>query len=322
MIESPHRGFQTREPCLACGFAPPGREAHLCPGSGILNIDKPQGLTSHDLVVKVRQASGIRRVGHAGTLDPMATGVLLVCFGQGTRVTEYLMESPKVYRAQVRLGITTDTGDAQGGVISRSDPREITLQEIERALVSFQGRIQQVPPVYSALKEKGVPLYRLARQGVAIEPTPREVEILRLEVLDWASPFLEIEVTCSPGTYIRAVARDLGEKLGCGAHLSSLARLVCGRFTLEKAASLQEVEEAFHGGFWGLLTHPIDEALLQFEALILDGEEENRVRHGQSIPGEPAKTPFLRAYSISGEFVALLAFEEGLWRPKKVFQPL
>jgi len=322
VIGAPHQGFQMREPCLACGFISPGREAHLGPGSGILNIDKPQGPTSHDLVVKVRQASGIRRVGHAGTLDPMATGVLLVCFGQGTRVTEYLMESPKVYRAQVRLGMTTDTGDAEGRVISHSDPRGITLQGIEGTLASSQGRIQQVPPTYSALKKEGVPLYRLARQGVAFEPTPREVEIFGLEVLDWAPPFLDIEVTCSPGTYIRALARDLGEKLGCGAHLSSLTRLACGRFTLEEAATLQEVEEAFHGGFWGLLAHPIDEAFLQFEALILDGEEEKRVRHGQSIPGEAAKTPYLRAYSISGEFVALLAFEEGLWRPEKVFQPL
>ncbi len=322
MTRSPNRGLKTREPCLACGFAPPGKEAHLCPGSGILNIDKPQGLTSHDVIVKVRQASGIRRVGHAGTLDPMATGVLLVCFGQGTRVSEYLMESPKAYRAQVRLGIATDTGDAEGRVISRSDPRGIALQEIERALASFQGRIQQVPPIYSALKKKGVPLYRLARQGVAVEPAPREVEIFGLEVLDWTPPFLEIEVTCSPGTYMRALARDLGEKVGCGAHLSILARLRCGRFTLEEAVTLQEVEEAFHGGFWGLVTHPIDEAFLQFEAAVLDREEEKKVRHGQSIPGEPAKTPFLRAYSISGEFVALLAFEEGLWRPKKVFQPL
>lgn len=320
MVESPHR--QVREPCLACGLVPPGREAYPCPASGILNIDKPQGLTSHDVIVKVRQASGIRRVGHAGTLDPMATGVLLVCFGQGTRVTEYLMESPKVYRAQVRLGITTDTGDVEGRVISRSDPRGIALEEIEDALASFQGRIQQVPPIYSALKKEGAPLYRLARQGVPVEPTPREVEILRLEVLDWALPFLEIEVACSPGTYIRALARDLGEKLGCGAHLSSLTRLRCGRFTLEEAATLQEVEEAFRGGCWGLLTHPIDEALLQFEALILDKQKEERVRHGQSIPGEPAKTGFLRAYSISGEFVALLSFEGSLWRPKKVFQPL
>lgn len=311
-----------RSPCFACGLACPGKEAYLCPSSGILNIDKPQGFTSHDLVVKVRQASGMRRVGHAGTLDPLATGVLLICFGQATRIADYLMESPKVYRAQVRLGIKTDTGDAEGKVISHSDPSEVTLQEIEGALASFRGRIQQIPPIYSALKKEGVPLYRLARQGVAFEPTPREVEIFRLEVLDWAPPLLEIEVTSSPGTYIRALARDLGDKLGCGAHLSRLVRLACGRFTLEEAATLPEVEEAFHGGFWGLLTHPIDEALLHFEALILDREEEKIVLHGQSIPGEPAKTPYLRAYSISGEFIALLAFEEGLWRPKKVFQPL
>lgn len=322
MPRSPHRGFQKREPCLACGFAYPGREAYLRPGSGILNIDKPQGPTSHDVIVKVRQASGIKRVGHAGTLDPMATGVLLVCFGQGTRVTDYLMESPKVYRAQVRLGITTETGDSEGRVVSRSDPSGISLQEIEHTLASFQGRTQQVPPTYSALKKEGVPLYRLARQGVPVEPAPREVEIFGLKVLEWVSPLLEIEVTCSPGTYIRALARDLGEKLGCGAHLSGLTRLASGRFTLEEASSLQEVEEAFHSGFWGLLTHPLDEALLQFEALILDGEKGKKVRHGQSIPGEPAKMPFLRAYAVSGEFVALLAFEEGLWRPKKVFQPL
>ena len=148
------------------------------------------------------------------------------------------------------------------------------------------------------------------------------MEIFRLEVLDWAPPVLEIEVTCSSGTYIRALARDLGKKVGCGAHLSSLTRLRSGRFTLEEAATLQEVEEAFHGGFWGRLTHPIDEALLQLEALVLDKEKEKMVRHGQSIPGEPAEKSFLRAYSNSGEFVALLAFEEGLWWPKKVFQSL
>jgi len=177
--------------------------------SGILNLDKPAGMTSHDVVVHVRRLLGVRKVGHAGTLDPMATGVLLICLGQATRVAEYLMRSDKVYRAEIRLGVATDTHDAEGKVIKTT---QVTVGEgeVREALASFVGQIEQVPPMYSALKRQGVPLYKLARRGIVVERKPRTVKIHQIKLLDWSPPLVTIEVTCSPGTYIRALARDLG----------------------------------------------------------------------------------------------------------------
>jgi tRNA pseudouridine55 synthase len=284
-----------------------------------VNVHKPTGLTSHDVVERVRKASGFRRVGHAGTLDPLAEGVLLVCFGQGTRVTRYLTEGRKVYRASIHLGVATDTGDAEGQILSNVDIGEMPLERIEEALASFRGSILQVPPLFSALKRKGVPLYRLARRGVKAELPPRPVEIYRLEVIDWTSPVLSLEVECSPGTYLRALARDLGERLGCGGHISSLVRLASGHFTLEGAVSPKEVEERFASGRWGEITHPIDEALLRFEALLVDEEGAQMIRRGQGVAGEPLNGPLARAYSPEGKFLALLAFREGQWWPIKVF---
>jgi len=178
--------------------------------SGILNVNKPTGMTSHDVVDRVRRMTGQRRVGHTGTLDPLATGVLVVCLGQATRVAEYLM-ADKVYRAQLCLGVSTDTHDAKGEVIATAevDVREEEGWRIRKALASFVGSIQQVPPMYSALKRQGVPLYKLARQGITVEREPRPVQIHDIELLAWTPPLLVIRVDCSPGTYIRALARDL-----------------------------------------------------------------------------------------------------------------
>ena len=258
--------------------------------SGILNTDKPAGMTSHDVVDRVRRISGQRRVGHTGTLDPAATGVLVVCLGQATRVAEYLMASDKVYRAQIRLGVSTDTHDAEGEVTATAEV-DVSEEEVRKALASFVGSIQQIPPMYSALKREGVPLYKLARQGITVEREPRSVKIHSIELLEWNPPLLTIQVKCSPGTYIRALARDLGQRLDCGAHLQSLTRLASGHFTLEKAVSLDELAEAFAQGSWQEIIHPMDEALLDFEPMVVDAQTEKRIRHGQQVEASPLPPP-------------------------------
>lgn len=293
---------------------------------GILNLNKPRGPTSHDIIDRVRRLTGIRRVGHAGTLDPMATGVLLVCIGKATRVSEYLVAGQKVYRARVRLGIATDTYDAEGQVVASTDPVDTNRAEVEMALAPFRGTIEQVPPMYSALKHKGQPLHKLARQGVEVKREPRRVEIARLELTEWAPPECTLEVTCSPGTYVRALAHDLGQALGCGAHLTSLARLASGGFRLKDAVTLDAFAQASAQGHWSDLLHPIDAALAHFPALHLDAEGARRLCAGQAVT--PPQPPPLggggglaRAYGLDGAFLALAIYDPvtKAWRPHKVF---
>jgi tRNA pseudouridine55 synthase len=297
------------------------------PLSGILNVDKPRGMTSHDVVDAVRRMAGQRRVGHAGTLDPMATGVLLVCLGQATRVAEYLMAGRKRYRAVVVLGVETDTYDVDGEVISSGGRIDVSQQEIEAALAGFVGQIEQVPPMYSALKRDGQPLYKLARQGVVVERKPRPVEIDEILLLDWAPPSLIVEVACSPGTYVRSLAHDLGCQLGSAAHLASLVRLSSGRFTLEDAVSLELLEEVFQHGQEERHLLSLDEALLDWPAMIVGAEDARRIGHGRAIEGESlpdgAETALWRAYSLDGDFLAIMVYhpESERWRPKKVFAP-
>ena len=297
-------------------------------GEGILNLNKPRGPTSHDVVDRVRELTGIRRVGHAGTLDPLATGVLLICIGQATRVSEYLMAGHKVYRAQVRLGITTDTYDAEGHVVAEA-PVEVDRAEVEAALAQFRGTIEQIPPIYSAVKHKGTPLHRLARQGVAAEQIPlkpRQVEISRLKLTAWEPQALTLEVTCSSGTYVRSLAHDLGQALGCGAHLTGLTRLASGSFRLEDAVTLAELAKAAKEGRWTKLLHPIDAALNRFPALHVEVDGARRICSGQAVAGptrrEGADSDLARAYDQNGRFLALVAFDPatGLWQPRKVFR--
>jgi tRNA pseudouridine55 synthase len=298
----------------------PRREVPL---SGILNVDKPPDMTSHDVVDVIRRVSGQRRVGHAGTLDPMATGVLLVCLGQATRVAEYLMAGRKRYRASVVLGSTTDTYDAEGEVTSSGGRTDFEQAEIEAALAGLSGPIDQVPPIYSALKQGGEPLHRRARRGEQVEVEPRRVEIDEIQLLDWKPPVLILEIACSPGTYIRSLAHDLGQRLGSGAHLGALVRLASGRFTLEDATSLERLEEAFRHGQEEQYLLPLDEALLDWPAIVVDGDEKQRMVQGQPIPAQASKPAdgWARAYSSDGDFLAIVAYEEGAgrWRPKKVF---
>lgn len=289
--------------------------------NGILNINKPQGKTSHDVVHVIRQMSGGARTGHAGTLDPMATGVLLVCLGRAVRVTEYLIEHDKKYRARVRLGIETDTYDATGAIIAQRAVT-VTREQIEDALASFVGTSTQVPPAYSAIKQDGVRLYKLARRGVEIERTPRSIEIYSITPREISLPDVEFDVHCSKGTYIRTLAHDLGVRLGCGACLTALTRLASGHLTLNDAVTLDELRAAFAQQRVESLLHPLDEALQQFQAVAVNDEHARRITQGHSLHcGRAFTTPLLRAYAPDGECIALLepGRRAGEWKPHKVF---
>ncbi len=293
---------------------------------GILNVNKPEGKTSFNVVAWLKRLTGEKRVGHAGTLDPIATGVLPICFGQATRIVQFLTESSKTYLAQIELGVTTDTFDRQGEIIERRDPSGITVTQVEEALNSFQGIIQQVPPVYSALKHEGKRYYELARAGVAIKLKARQVEILSLELINYQLPLITIKVDCSKGTYIRSLAHDLGQYLHCGAHLENLTRLRCGPFHIEDALHLPQIEDAFHNGTWEKLLHPLDSPLSNWKTIIVDERNELAIRNGCSLPlDETSLSPekYCRAYNIDGHFIAVLRFfpEKKLWHPEKVFRP-
>jgi tRNA pseudouridine55 synthase len=299
---------------------------------GIFNINKPLGVTSHDVVARVRRLAGQQRVGHTGTLDPLATGVLPVCLGQATRVAEYLSEGGKAYRATVRFGVVTDTYDAEGTVL-RTAPVTATREQIAAALPTFLGWQWQVPPVYSAIKRDGQPLYKRARAGAEVAPEPRRVEITALEVVSWASPDLVLDVACGKGTYVRALAFDLGERLGPGAHLAGLIRTRSGPFTLAGSLTLEQLEAALADGTWRDHLFAADEALLDRRAAILGPESEARLRAGQPLrfaatpdleaapaPDAPGEPPLLRAYSVDGRFLGVLRWAPALaaWHPHKV----
>jgi tRNA pseudouridine55 synthase len=289
--------------------------------NGIFNINKPAGRSSHDIVNAVRRCSRLPRVGHAGTLDPMATGVLLICVGQAVRVTEYLADHDKKYRARVCLGVETDTYDATGAIVAQREVA-VTREQIESALGSFVGKIAQSPPAYSAIKRDGVPLYKLARRGVEFETAPREIEIFSIACIDVTLPEILIDVHCSKGTYIRSLAHDLGEKLGCGAHLTALTRTASGHFVIDDAITLDQLCEACKGGYVERFLNPLDEALLRFEAVVVAPDVAKRIQQGKELTSDDDHaTSLLRVYSANGEFIALM--ERGgapnVWKPKKVF---
>jgi len=293
--------------------------------NGIINVHKPSGYTSFDIVAKIKRISGEKRVGHAGTLDPMASGVLPVCLGQATRIVEYLMDATKTYRAEIELGVVTDTYDVEGQVIRRSDSSGIAIQQVEDLLASFQGTNQQTPPPYSAVKYQGKPLYHWARTGVMVEKQSRPVEIHELKILAWQPPVVTVEVTCGKGTYIRSLAYDLGEKLGCGASLKSLVRTRYGAFNLEDAVTITQVEAAFHSNNPDILLNPIDCILVRWPKVVASEANAKKIINGDYIDvgkETPPTGEYCRAYSPEGSFFAVLHYdtEAGLWHPDKVFR--
>lgn len=292
--------------------------------SGILNIDKPAGQTSHDVVQAVRRAAGIRRVGHAGTLDPMATGVLVVCLGSATRVIEEIQALPKTYRARLRLGEATETYDREGEILERHDPSGLVRDQVEAALQAYRGVIAQVPPMYSALRHEGRRLYELAREGIEVEREAREVTVSRLELVAWEPPELELDMTVSKGTYVRSIAHDLGQDLGVGAHLVALERSAIGHFEVAEAERLPRVVEAFLEGWWPALMHPLDAALVRHSAMIVDADRETAMRLGQQFEAaapDGRTTELVRVYDAEGLFVGLVSWDalHERWQPAKVF---
>ena len=277
--------------------------------SGVLIVNKHGGATSHDVVNKIRRLYGTRRVGHTGTLDPMATGVLVVLVGRAAKAAEYLASDRKQYRATLRLGFTTDSEDTTGTVLTRSDKLP-SAEELETVLPDFCGKIQQIPPMYSALKVNGKKLVDLARQGQVIERQPREIEIFQLNMLltDTPSDYI-LSVDCSGGTYIRTLCADIGAKLGCGGVMASLERTEACGFSIEKAHTVAEIEEMTETERLSLLM-PTEQLFRSLSAINLSPFYERLIRSGCAVEQKKLKCDFplstrLRIYGADGKFFAL-----------------
>lgn len=285
---------------------------------GFLSIDKPAGITSHDVVAQIRRVARQKRVGHAGTLDPAATGVLVVALGAATRLIEYVQEATaKRYQAVVRLGETTTTEDAEGEVVERRPVPPLDGAALEAVLAQFRGSIMQVPPMYSALHYEGRRLHELAREGIVVERAARPITIELLNVLDYSAPLLTLDIICSKGTYIRSLARDIGEALGCGAHLQALRRTAVGTFVIEEAVPLDKLRSG---------EMPLDSVLLppalavaDWPSVTVDAAEERLIRNGLPIARDELQGERAYAQTADGALLALLAPADGRWRPTKVF---
>jgi len=246
---------------------------------GVLLLDKPVGFSSNDALIKAKRVLNAKKAGHTGTLDPFATGLLPLCFGEATKFSQDLLEADKTYNTTVHLGLNTDTGDTEGLVI-QTRAVDVTLEQIEAVLEQFRGPIAQVPPMYSALKRDGKPLYEYARAGITLEREARNVTIHKLELISYDAPFLKLSVKCSKGTYIRVLGQDIGEALGCGAHLNALRRTQVGALTLDGMITLDDL--LAHAAPLGLLA-PVDALLASFPAVQLTEELAKRFLQGQRL---------------------------------------
>jgi tRNA pseudouridine55 synthase len=291
--------------------------------SGVLVVDKPIGLTSHDVVQIIRRGTGIRRAGHTGTLDPRASGVLVILIGPAVRLSEFVSASDKRYQATIRLGSSTDTYDEEGVVTDSATVNvdDISEEYFDEVLQRFVGEIEQVPPPYSAVKVQGRKAYDMAREGEEVDLEPRIIKVYSLEVLEWAPPEVVIDVYCSSGTYVRSLANDLGKSLGTGAYLVGLRRTKSGRFTLRDAVPLRRLQEAFDAGIWYRHLIPAAEALADWPMVELDADQVELVRHGHRVPAQPDQKGWARGVSQQGDLVALLEVDEVSheWQPRKVF---
>ena len=258
--------------------------------NGILVVDKPAGISSNDVVQQAKRLFGAQKVGHTGSLDPLATGVLPLCFGEATKFSQYLLDADKKYWAQVRLGITTETADADGEVIAQADTSGITESQVTAALETFVGEIEQIPSMYSALKHQGQPLYKLARQGIEVERAPRRISIYSAELLQFSEASIELRVHCSKGTYIRSLAEDLGAALGCGGHVSALRRLAAGPYEEVQATTLDELREVGDVREMDALLLPVSSAVGSWPAVRLHEDTAHYVRQGQPVQVAHAPT--------------------------------
>ncbi|MBE6933821.1 MAG: tRNA pseudouridine(55) synthase TruB [Ruminococcaceae bacterium] len=282
--------------------------------NGIVIVDKPQGWTSQDVTARLRRVFQTRRIGHGGTLDPMATGVLPVFVGRGTRAVEFFEHAQKIYEAVLRLGVTTDTEDITGTVLEK---REIAVSEGEflAVLPDFRGKILQIPPMYSALKINGQKLCDLARKGKEVERQPREIEIFELTCLEFSGECARLRIHCSKGTYIRTLCKDIGESLGCGGCMESLRRITAGEYTISEAVPLEtlletDTPEAF--------LHPVDSMFRNFPSVTLTAKQEARCRNGNAF-SVSLKEGTYRTYGQNGEFLALSKVDNGVMSTIKSF---
>ncbi len=304
--------------------------------NGILNIYKEKGFTSHDVVAKLRGICGQRKIGHTGTLDPDAVGVLPVCLGNATRLCDMLTDKTKEYEAVMLLGKVTDTQDTSGTVLEEK-PVNVTEEQAREAIFSFIGHYEQIPPMYSAVKVNGKRLYELARAGKEIERKSRPVEILELEILDMQLPFVTMRVSCSKGTYIRTLCHDIGQKLGCGACMASLKRTRSGQFSIEDAITLSEAERRMKEGTLEEMLVSVESVFSDlpvitvkpgFEVMAQNGNSfyPNQIRRDDNgkirqTTGETEKREEARLYDESGRFYGIYLFDEQnkRWKPEKMF---
>lgn len=274
--------------------------------NGILLLDKPLGGSSNSALQKVRYLFNAKKAGHTGSLDPLATGVLPICFGEASKVTPYLLDSDKRYICTAQLGVTTTTGDREGDILQTKEVASFSEQEIEIVLAQFRGEIQQVPPMFSALKHNGQPLYKLARQGIEIKRKPRDVTIHHLTLVEKTDDTLTLDIRCSKGTYIRTLAQDIGEALGVGAHLSMLRRTEVSPFDCGKLFTIEEIEKLAESGELDDTLLPIDSALPHHPSIVLNDEEAGRIQTGLKVSRDdiPQKD-IIKLYLESGEFIGI-----------------
>ncbi len=295
--------------------------------NGIIIVNKETGFTSHDVVAKLRGICGQNKIGHTGTLDPAATGVLPVCLGSGTKLCDMLTDRDKEYVAELLLGVETDTQDTTGSVL-RESPVTVTEEEVSRACLSFLGDYDQIPPMYSALKVDGKKLYELARAGKEVERKARRVRILELEILEMRLPVVKLRVVCSKGTYIRTLCSDIGQKLGCGGAMQSLQRTKVGRFRLEDALTLGELQQLKDSGELERVVQPVDSLFEETPALHVTAEAARLLENGnallsvqfaETVTPEPER--WVRVYRPDGRFAGIYAYEEQKrwYRPVKMF---
>ncbi len=284
--------------------------------SGILPIDKPVGWTSHDVVARVRRLAGQKQVGHAGTLDPLATGVLLIVLGNATRLSSYLMESSKVYCAEVVLGIRTVTDDAESPILEQRDASQVDRRQVEDALLSYTGELKQVPPAYAAVRHGGEKLYALARKGVTVQPEPRRVMVHSIDLVSWQTPRARLRIHCGSGTYIRSLARDIGNTLGVGGYLQALRRTVSGTFSVAECMTMPALsrEDSLMP-----FVQPPDRAAVHLPAIVLSQDQVDGVRMGRPAVLGADAAGTVRLYGPNGTFVGLGMSAGESVKPFKVF---
>ena len=293
--------------------------------NGIINIDKPLGITSMDVVRRIRRATGVKKVGHGGTLDPMASGIIPIGLGNATRILEYILQSNKSYIANIYLGKSTNTFDSEGDIVKTNENTPNNTDSIEKALNAFRGCIMQTPPPYSAIKRNGVRLYELARKGILTDVAPRKVKVHKLKIVDFKPPILELFIRCGKGFYVRALADDLGKSLRCGGYLKHLRRISVGKLDISDSVTLADALTLIANGHATDIIQPMDKCLTDFQRVDLSNNETKMIRNGRKIPYNETHVPngksLAAAFEPQGGLAAILIFEDSSseWKPVKVF---